>query len=72
MIPIRDHNRSGEIPGITYLLIAVNVLVFLHMLSLPKNALDSFINMYALIPAQVRSGQHLETFVTSMFIHRGC
>ncbi len=69
MIPIRDHNPSGEIPFVTYLIIAVNILVFLYTLFLPENLLDGFINTYALIPAQIASGKHLETFVTSMFIH---
>jgi membrane associated rhomboid family serine protease len=69
MIPIRDHNPSGGTPFVTYSLIAVNILVFLYMLFLPENLLDGFINTYALIPAQITSGKHLETFVTSMFIH---
>ena len=71
MIPIRDHNPSGGIPIVTYILIAVNILVFLYMLFLPEKAIDSFIDYFGLIPAQVTSGQHLVTFITSMFIHGG-
>jgi membrane associated rhomboid family serine protease len=51
------------------MLIAVNILVFLYMFLMPKNLIDGFINSYGLIPAQVTSGQHLITFITSMFIH---
>lgn len=69
MIPIRDHNPSGAIPIITYLLIAANILVFLYMFLLPEVAIENFINMYALIPELVTRGQHLETIITSMFIH---
>ncbi len=69
MIPIRDHNPSGGKPIITYLLIAVNILVFVYMFLLPENLIDGFINSYALIPAKVTSGHNLMTFITSMFIH---
>jgi membrane associated rhomboid family serine protease len=53
----------------TYALIAVNVLVFLYMWLLPPEAIDSFINAYALIPAQIVAGKDLITLITSMFIH---
>lgn len=71
MIPIRDHNPSGIFPIITYLLVTLNVLVFLYMLALPQPLLEDFVSSYALIPALVVNGQSLSTVVTSMFLHGG-
>jgi membrane associated rhomboid family serine protease len=69
MIPIRDHHPSGKFPLATYLLIAINSVVFLYMFLLPETQLDNFINSYALIPAQIIQGQTLITLLTSMFLH---
>jgi len=69
MLPIRDHNPSGKFPFVTYLLIALNSLVFLYMLLLPENLAENFVNSYALIPALVTSGQNLSGLFTSMFLH---
>lgn len=69
MIPIRDHNPSGKTPFVTYLLIAVNSLVFAYMFFLPENLLENFINNYALVPALVTQGQNLISLFTSIFMH---
>lgn len=69
MIPIRDHNPSGNIPVMTYALIAANVLVFLYMWLLPPEAIDGFINAHALIPAHIAAGKDLITLFSSLFIH---
>lgn len=71
MIPIRDHNPSSTTPFLTYLLIVANILVFVFMLTLPEPGIESFINTYALIPAEIVRGQDLFTLVTSMFLHGG-
>lgn len=69
MIPIRDHNPSGRIPVITYLLIGVNSLVFLYMLMLPSSVLERFVETFALVPAEIVAGQAWFTLITSMFLH---
>jgi len=69
MFPIRDHNPSGRTPYVTWVLIAINALVFLSywgLFSQPQ-ALGQFYADYALIPAQAS----LHSFVTSMFLHGG-
>jgi membrane associated rhomboid family serine protease len=71
MIPIRDHNPSGSFPFVTYLLIAVNVLVFLYMLTLSQSGLDNFIYNFSLIPANIISGIQLYSIFSSMFLHGG-
>lgn len=69
MIPLRDHNASGDTPIVTYSLIALNVLVFIYIFFLPENALDGFINSYALYPNEIVASHGWITFFTSLFIH---
>ncbi len=81
MIPIGDANRKRSVPVVTWLLIAVNVLVFLYELQLSNRALDRFILTWGMIPRNVLfAGGHplaassLHTFmtlITSQFIHAG-
>jgi membrane associated rhomboid family serine protease len=69
MFPIRDHNPSDRTPVVTYLLIAVNVVVFAitwPMLNDPQ-AVQGLYYGYGLVPAISAP----ETFVTSMFLHGG-
>lgn len=73
MFPIQDHNPSGRTPYVVYALIALNIAIFLAMLTL-KNDRDAeaqFYAMWAAVPYQISQGQHLETLVTSMFMHGG-
>ena len=80
MIPIRDENPTSNTPVVVYALIAINVLVFLHQMSL-GSGLDGFFQLYAVIPQQlsasfdgVPSNQpvpELVTLITSQFLHGG-
>jgi len=73
MFPIRDHNPSGRPPYVTYVLIAVNIAVFLgYWLTIADDYdLDLFFRRWGLIPAAVMAGVQVETVVTSMFLHGG-
>jgi membrane associated rhomboid family serine protease len=71
MIPIRDHNPSGRIPFITYGLIALNVWVFWQMFTISPTGLDSLINQYSLIPAQLSQTHNYLPLLTHMFLHGG-
>lgn len=71
MIPLRDHNPSGQFPFVTYGLMAINVGVFGYMMTLGEPGLEAFIQRYALIPAEVADGQRLTTLVSAMFLHGG-
>ena len=73
MFPIRDHNPSGRVPFVTYLLIAANVLIFIgyYPLFSQEMELNRFFYDYALIPARVSQGDGLSGFVSSMFLHGG-
>ena len=71
MFPIRDHNPSNRTPVVNYVLIAINILVFLRYWPLFQDprALYAFYDQWALIPAQA-GGEPL-AFLTSMFLHGG-
>jgi membrane associated rhomboid family serine protease len=71
MFPIGDENRAGRsTPVVTYLLILMNVAVFVYELMLGPR-LDMFILDWGAIPREViRDGEWL-TLLSSMFIHGG-
>lgn len=72
MFPIRDHNPSGQVPYVTYALMAANIAVFLlSWFGLDEVALGWFWVDWGLVPAAVIQGQQLWGFVTSMFLHGG-
>jgi len=73
MFHIRDHNPSGRTPYVTYLLMAVNIGVFLSYVGLfgDDRALNIFFFEWALIPGRVTSGQDYSGLFTSMFLHGG-
>ena len=73
MFPIRDHNPSQKTPYVTVTLIVVNIVVFL--ITLPYFGSDAklagFWRVWALIPAEVSSGEDLHGLLSSMFLHAG-
>ncbi len=71
MIPLRDHNPTQTFPFITWLLIAINVGVFILMLGFSESGLEEIIYQYALIPQEISRGQDWFTLITSMFMHGG-
>lgn len=60
---------TARVPVITYLLIIVNVLVFLYMMGLSNPAYVDFVKKYGLVPVHIMEGKQLPTLVTSMFLH---
>src|SRR6202795_1905953 len=81
MIPIRNAVPSRYPPVITWILIAINCLVFLFQDSLSPDELELFLRQFALIPARyseaLASGDaDLEAadilpFFSMMFLHGG-
>jgi membrane associated rhomboid family serine protease len=73
MLPLKDLNPTRTRPYVTWVLIALNTIVFLFELLLESSGqLNSFILNYGLVPAAVTadplSGK-LATIFTSMFLH---
>lgn len=73
MIPLYDTLRSRHFPIVNWLLIALNVLVFLYENSLSPAALDRLTFTWGLVPAVLVA--HPETawvtIFTAMFLHGG-
>lgn len=70
MLPIGDDDRDRRLtPVVTYVLIALNVLVFL----LELNNGDAFIERWAFVPSRFMANPAGEfaTIFTSMFMHAG-
>lgn len=71
MFPIRDHNPSGSVPYVNYLILAINWVVFLGYMGLIPGQLDQFFYDWGLVAARTLSFQRPETLVTHMFLHAG-
>jgi membrane associated rhomboid family serine protease len=66
VLPEKDVSRPlSSFPIALVTIITLNVIVFIAELILG----DPFIDRYSLVPAQIVQGQHLETLLTSMFMH---
>ncbi len=84
MFPIGDQNRHGHItPAVNYVLIALNIAVFLYQIRLPDTSqaasceaaaaatVQGFVCQYGVRPFEIMGGQDLFTLLTSMFLHGG-
>ena len=75
MLPLKDLNPTRSRPYVTWLLIALNALVFMLELGLDSiGELDSFLFTYGLVPAAFTANPvsfELATVFTSMFLHGG-
>src|ERR1700692_3513695 len=69
MIPLRSTERVRAATPVTGILIAINVLVFLYQLSIDQEGLTLFVEHWGIVPDAI-SG-HLQTLLTSMFLHGG-
>lgn len=67
MIPIKDVIPSRTWPGVTYTIIAINLLVFAYQFSLSPRAGEAFVYAFGLVPAEFS----VAAMFTSMFVHGG-
>ena len=73
MIPIRDQIPTRRVPVVNYLLIAVNILVFVLMW-LAGSAQEELVYQFAMIPSNFANGidpGDISDIFTSMFMHAG-
>ncbi|MFZ3151922.1 MAG: rhomboid family intramembrane serine protease [Anaerolineaceae bacterium] len=73
MIPIRDEIKTRHTPVVTYILIAINVIVFIIELNFGSD-MDAMMYKYAMIPSEVTTGfdvGDVSNIFTSMFMHAG-
>jgi membrane associated rhomboid family serine protease len=59
---------GSKIAVFSYLIIAVNILVFLQSITNPE-VYNQLIETYSLVPAEVMNGENLFSLITSMFLH---
>lgn len=67
MIPLRDIIPSRTVPYITVTIIILNAIAWLVEISLPRDVLPLFLQVYGVVPADF----HPTTLITSMFLHGG-
>ncbi|MGB7416873.1 MAG: rhomboid family intramembrane serine protease [Thermosynechococcaceae cyanobacterium] len=80
MVPLNDNNPTRRVPYVTYVFIALNVLVFLYEAGLGPN-LEAFFRVWAVTPRALTytfAGQATNlpiypplTLITSQFLHGG-
>jgi len=73
MIPLYDTLHSRRFPIVNWLLIALNVLVFLYEISLSPSSLDRLTRTRGLVPTQLMAHPDTMwvTIFTAMFLHGG-
>lgn len=73
MIPLTDSAPTSRFPIVNWILIVINVVVFIYELTASQEVQANFINTYALIPALVHVHQFSSfiPFVTAAFLHAG-
>jgi len=83
VFPIDDNNPTRLTPYVTYALIAVNIVVFIHQVMLAPQQLEQFFQLYAVIPRELTASftgipisvpQSIPeplTLITSQFLHGG-
>jgi membrane associated rhomboid family serine protease len=65
MIPLRDVIPSRTTPYVTVTIILLNAVAWFFELSIPRDILPQFLQVYGVVPADF----HLATLGTSMFLH---
>ena len=81
MVPLRDENPTRTTPYVVYGFIILNILIFLHEMSLSsRGELQQFFDIWAIVPAQLtasfQSGwtdpsSEWFTLISSQFLHGG-
>jgi len=73
MIPLYDTVHSRRVPIVNWLLIGLNVLVFLYEISLSQAGLANLTRTWGLVPATLAAEPQTAwlTIYTSMFLHGG-
>lgn len=79
MIPLKDYNPTRTFPIVNYVLIALNVAVFVYQATLPAHAYKAFLMANATVPQRIPAflAGHLGfqmafyPLFTSMFLHGG-
>jgi membrane associated rhomboid family serine protease len=70
--PIGDDNIKGGAPPIfSWIFLLSNVAIFIWMVIQPFEMSEAFVDRYAYFPKDISNFRHLETLLTSAFLHGG-
>lgn len=71
MFPIWDDTipKTGVTPRVAYILIAINILVFLYQASLSPTEFEAFVMSFGTIPKAIMSWEATRSLLTNMFLH---
>jgi membrane associated rhomboid family serine protease len=78
MIPLRDNVASKRLPVVTWVLLLINVLVFIFMINLKPDTQEQLIFTFGLVPSRLNISQPLNllqqtgeliSLITSQFLH---
>lgn len=64
-----DQVKGGHRPFIIYLLLAINVAVFIWQLRLPAQEVEAVLHQYGAVPIDIVHGERLYSLLTSIFLH---
>lgn len=64
-----DQVKGGHRPFITYLLLAINVAVFIWQQRLPAQEMETVLQLYGSAPIDIIHGERLYSLFTSIFLH---
>lgn len=70
MIPVKDNIPTRKIPIVNYLLIMINIIVFIYELTLSRKELEVFFYSFGLLPLDIIY-LNWQNLITSMFVHGG-
>ncbi len=81
MFPFKDDVPTETTPFVTWIIIAINIAVFIYQITLPREAQEALVYAYGSIPAHLTdpdnwtapfgSDNALLSVLTSMFLHGG-
>lgn len=70
MLPLSDDNRGRRTqPMVTWMLIAVNIVVYVYQFTLGEREHYQFLMDWAVVPDRLSSGEQIHTLITSAFMH---
>ncbi len=64
-----DQVKGGHRPFITYLLLAINVAVFIWQQQQPAQEMEAVLQLYGAVPVEIVHGERFYSLFTSIFLH---
>lgn len=74
MFPLKDSTTSQTLPFVTWLIIVLNVFLFMAEASMPESLLNNFIQVFGVVPSRFVSdfgAGEFATIFSAMFLHGG-